>query len=89
MKSKIRYIPQHKNGHFITVRCEPTKDETAAVRFGTPEEVSAFLHGYYGPENPDDYKPTALKITYQLEVTPHGCTGDHEASTGTVSPGGH
>lgn len=66
MKVKYRYIPQHINGHFITVRCEITNDPSAAVRFPTPEDVLFFLNGRFGPSEPLDYKPAKIRITLEV-----------------------
>lgn len=68
MRVKERFIPQHiAEGHFITVRCELTRDPSAAVRFPTPEDVLYFLNGRFGPSQPMDYKPVKLIITFEIE----------------------
>ena len=67
MKIRHKWIPQHHNGHFITLRCEPTDDESHAARFPTAEDCLIFLNGIHGPREPLDYKPVKLRITYELE----------------------
>lgn len=69
MQERIRYIPQHIDGHFITVRCERTTDYTTAVRFNHEADLHNFLNGQFGPEQPEKFSVVHLKITYELEVS--------------------
>ncbi len=72
MQSKTRFIPQHTDGHFITIRCERTKDFVSAARFNHEEDLLTFLNGQFGPEHPEQYKVAHLKISYELEVSEDG-----------------
>lgn len=78
MRTKQKWIPQHINGHFITLRCEPTNDESAAARFPSPEDCFVFLNGIHGPSEPLHYKPVPLRIIYELETEVKPSERKHE-----------
>lgn len=65
--TRIRYIIQHKDGHYVDVRLEKHKDFMRATRWNSVDEIDAFLHGHYKPDRPDDYRAVPVKITYELE----------------------
>lgn len=64
---RIRYVIQHRDGWFINLKGERKDDFMAASRL-TEEEAEVFLTGRYAPENPEDYHPQPVRITYELEV---------------------
>lgn len=69
MKTKYRYVPQHKDKtHFLDAHSQPVTDFMKAIRFADPEDDYAiWLLGRYGPEQPLNYSPVLMKITYELE----------------------
>lgn len=70
MKIKYRYIPRHKElGHFLDQYAQPVEDFMKAIRFANPEDDYAqWLLGRFGPDDPHNYEPAPVKITYELEV---------------------
>jgi hypothetical protein len=69
MKVEYRYAPRHKDkSHFLDAHSQPVTDFMKAIRFGNPDDdYAVWLLGMYGPDNPRDYEPVMIKITYELE----------------------
>jgi len=67
MQVKYRFIPQHKDGHFIDVYSQPVEDFMKAVRFNREDDLEVFLLGRYGPDDPQNFRAVPVKVTYELE----------------------
>ncbi|OMD92744.1 hypothetical protein [Paenibacillus odorifer] len=64
---RIRYVIQHKeNGLFLNVMNEMSNDFMKATRWKDEYEINLFLNGYYKPDNPEQYRPVKITITYEL-----------------------
>lgn len=64
---KHRIIMKHINGTPVNHRYEPVRDLSRAVRFGTIEEYTNFIEGYYRPSDASQYMPQKIRITYEEE----------------------
>ncbi|MFF3923134.1 hypothetical protein [Paenibacillus lactis] len=67
MKIKYRFIPQHKDGHFIDLYSQPVDDYMKAVHFAREDDLESFLLGRYGPDDPWNFRAVPVKVTYELE----------------------
>ena len=69
MEIRYMYVPRHKDGsHYLDAHSQPVNKLTKAIRFADPEDDYAiWLLGRYGPEDPHNYEPVLLKITYEAE----------------------
>jgi hypothetical protein len=65
---RIRYVIQHRDGTYLNVRGERKADFMTVDRWGSVEDIQAFLYGYYSPPNPSEYRAQPVRITYELEV---------------------
>lgn len=65
---RIRYVIQHRDGAFLNIRGEHKADFMSVDRWGSVEDIRAFLYGYYAPPNPSEYRATPVRIKYELEV---------------------
>lgn len=71
MVTRYRYVPQHKEGHFIDVYSQPVEDYMKAVYFTREDDLEAFLLGRYGPDDPWNFRAVSVKVTYELEAYNH------------------
>ncbi|MNW55620.1 hypothetical protein D3C74_332980 [compost metagenome] len=65
---KVKYVPQHVNGHFIDIFSQPVSDFMKAARFNYEEDLERFLLGRYGPDDPQNFRSVQITVTYELEV---------------------
>lgn len=79
-EERTRFIPQHKNGHFIDIYSQPVTDFMKAVRFNYEEDLEKFLLGRYGPDDPQNFRIVKVKVTYELETEVNGYV-DSESAT--------
>lgn len=63
---KVRYIAQHKKGHFIDVYSQPVGDFMKAVRFNYKEDLETWLLGRYGPDDPQNFRVVPVIINYEV-----------------------
>lgn len=89
MPTQYRYIPQHKDGHFVDLYAQPVQDFMKAVRFNREDDLERWLTGRFGPDDPQNFRVKTMRVEYELEVEVDGCTGDHEATPGAVPAGGN
>lgn len=68
IEERTRFIPQHKNGHFIDVYAQPVTDFMKAVHFNYEDDLEKFLLGRFGPDDPQNFRVAKINVTYQLEV---------------------
>lgn len=68
MVIKYRYVPRHKNGHFINIYSEPTEDFMKAAHFSREDDLNIWILGRYGPDDPQNFHVVPVKVTYELEV---------------------
>lgn len=80
MEIKHRIIMKHIDGHPVTIRYEPAKSLSSAVRFMDIEEYNNFITGYYKPPDASVYKPQRIRITYEEVIE----DGDYEAPASAV-----
>jgi len=66
---RVRFVPQHKEGHFLDLHSQPVEDFMKAVRFTREDDLEVWLLGRYGPEDPQNVRVIALKVTYEVEAT--------------------
>lgn len=65
---KVKYIPQHINGHFIDIFSQPVTDFMKAARFNYEEDLEKFLLGRFGPDDPQNFRVVKINVIYELEV---------------------
>lgn len=85
MVTIYRYVPKHKNGHFINIYAEPVADFMKAAKFHDEDELAFFLTGRYGPDDPQNFRAFPIQITYEPGVGPDGPEGDNEVPTSSIS----
>ncbi|MNT11705.1 hypothetical protein D3C72_1465990 [compost metagenome] len=64
---RIRFVPQHKEGHFIDIFSQPVEDFMKAARVNVEEDVERFLLSRFGPSDPQNFRVVPVLITYKLE----------------------
>lgn len=69
MEIRHSFIPVHREGYFITLKCERTTEILKAIRMGNEEDLSRWMHGMYGPDDPENFEIKRIKATYELEET--------------------
>ncbi len=67
MAIKYRFVPQHKDGHFVDMHSQPVEDFMKAVHFGREDDLEVWLTGRYGPDDPWNFRAAIVKVTYELE----------------------
>lgn len=67
MAIKYRFVPQHKDGHFVDLHSQPVEDFMKAVHFSREDDLEIWLLGRYGPDDPHNFRAVPVKITYELE----------------------
>lgn len=69
MQVKFKYVPRHKTkGYFLDQYSQPVDSYMQAIKFNsTEDDYAKFMMGRYRPDNPLDFYPARLKITYELE----------------------
>lgn len=68
---RLRFIPQHKTGHFVDVHSQPVEDFMKAVRFTREDDLEVWILGRYGPEDPQNFRVVTMKVTYEVEDNNH------------------
>lgn len=68
---RLRFIPQHKKGHFVDVHSQPVEDFMKAVRFNREDDLEVWILGRYGPEDPQNFRVVTMKVTYEVEDINH------------------
>lgn len=68
MHTQYRYIPQHKDGHFVDIYAQPVGDFMKAARFGREDDLDRWLTGRFGPDDPHNFRVKTMRVEYELEV---------------------
>lgn len=63
---RIRYVIQHRDGAFLSIRGELKSDFMSVDRWVSVEDIQRFLYGYYAPHNPSEYRARPVVIKYEL-----------------------
>ncbi|WP_179087819.1 hypothetical protein [Paenibacillus amylolyticus] len=93
MHTQYRYIPQHKNGHFLDRVVQPTDKHMDALRFTRRDDLEHWLTTRHCPDAPQNFVIRTLRGEWELldleEVEDDGSTGDHETTPGPIPAGGN
>lgn len=68
METRYSYILVHRDGYFIDLYTEPTTKIMQAIRMTRKDDLNNWLHGMYGPEDPENFKFGRIKTTYEMEL---------------------
>ncbi|GGH46195.1 hypothetical protein ABIE27_000341 [Paenibacillus sp. 4624] len=68
MPTQYRYIPQHKDGHYLDRVAQPTEDYMHAMRFSRQDDLEHWLTTRHCPDAPHRFVIRRVRVDYELEA---------------------
>lgn len=62
-----RYVPQHKKGHYLNRRAQPTDNFMESIRFVRLSDLEHWLTTRHCPDIPQNFVIHRIKVTYEME----------------------
>lgn len=67
MQVRYKFVPQHKDGHYLDRLAQPTDDFMKAIRFNHLDDLEHWLTTRHCPDAPHRFRIVKIKVTYELE----------------------